>query len=406
MVSFTEYYWSDDDLRVAEQQRHTGGPLGDGTSDSAKTTHFSGGNGSGATPHSGGPITNDVAPLDSVDHCPSMGEAREDGVEDTSGSDGGHGKTPAGSGNNLEIIPPENEDTGKDDSSAPPSPADRSEPTSMDVELPPHSFPSKDATLPDDQTRVEKAGSPMVEPNPTFPNVPLVLISTEEGQTTGNPNPSEVVENRTSKRLRTLSVPFSPPQPQPKKAKGKGGRKKIGKLFKCFFESALPQPIKAADMVVTFIRRRMRKEGIQSCEFLPGSFVEALRGESKYCLPISSRREALDWVVIDIAQWRIHVLDCNRACVQDEKLEALLQPFVVLMPFLIRLNGGEALNEAATESPLQITRLDLPICCEPTDNIAQVSNLTEERLSIAAQTYAVEAFACFNPEHLKEFPRK
>lgn len=38
MVSFTEYYWSDDDLRVAEQQRHTGGPLGDGTSDSAKTT--------------------------------------------------------------------------------------------------------------------------------------------------------------------------------------------------------------------------------------------------------------------------------------------------------------------------------------------------------------------------------
>ncbi|CAN6923903.1 unnamed protein product [Brassica oleracea] len=157
-----------------------------------------------------------------------MGEAREDGVEDTSGSDGGHGKTPAGSGNNLEIIPPENEDTGKDDSSAPPSPADGSEPTSMDVELPPHSFPSKDAMLPDD-----KAGSPMVEPNPTFPNAPLggphVLISTEEGQTTGNPNPSEVVEKRTSKRLRTLSVPFSPPQPQPKKAEGKGGRKKTGK---------------------------------------------------------------------------------------------------------------------------------------------------------------------------------
>ena len=43
----------------------------------------------------------------------------------------------------------------------------------------------------------------MVEPNPTFQNVPLggphVLISTEEGQTTGNPNPSEVVEKRTSK---------------------------------------------------------------------------------------------------------------------------------------------------------------------------------------------------------------
>ncbi|WZY72399.1 hypothetical protein YC2023_004639 [Brassica napus] len=38
--------------------------------------------------------------------------------------------------------------------------------------------------------------------------------------------------------------------------------------------------------------------------------------------------------------------------------------------------------------------------------MAQVSNLTEERLSIAAKTYAVEAFACFNPEYLKEFPKE
>lgn len=53
---------------------------------------FSGGNGRGATPHPGGPITNEVAPLDSVDHCPAMGEAREDGGEETSTSDGGHGK--------------------------------------------------------------------------------------------------------------------------------------------------------------------------------------------------------------------------------------------------------------------------------------------------------------------------
>ncbi|KAF2583817.1 hypothetical protein F2Q70_00035729 [Brassica cretica] len=104
----------------------------------------------------------------------------------------------------------------------------------MDVELPPHSFPSKDATLPDDQTCVEKAGSPMVEPNPTFPNVPLggphVLLSTEEAQTTGNPNPSEVVEKRTSKRLRTLSVPFSPPQPQPRRQRGKEDGRKQGSL--------------------------------------------------------------------------------------------------------------------------------------------------------------------------------
>ncbi|KAF3508824.1 hypothetical protein F2Q69_00008638 [Brassica cretica] len=91
------------------------------------------------------------------------------------------------------------------------------------------------------------------------------------------------------------------------------------------------------------------------------------------------------------------------------------------MPLLIRHNGGNTLNEAATESPLHITQLDLPICCEPTglscvatyillelhatDNISQVSNLTEKRLSITAQTYAIEAFACFNLEHLKEFPR-
>ncbi|RID79522.1 hypothetical protein BRARA_A02255 [Brassica rapa] len=76
----------------AEQQKHRGGQLDDGTSESAKTTQFSGGNGRGATPHPGGPITNEVAPLDSVDHCPAMGEAREDGGEETSTSDGGHGK--------------------------------------------------------------------------------------------------------------------------------------------------------------------------------------------------------------------------------------------------------------------------------------------------------------------------
>nr|VDC76394.1 unnamed protein product [Brassica rapa] len=76
-------------------------------------------------------------------------------------------------------------------------------------------------------------------------------------------------------------------------------------------------------------------------------------------------------------------------------LETLLQPFGVLMPFLIHLNGGDALNEAATKSPLQLTRLDLPICCEQ-----------KGMLSIAAKTYAVEAFACFNPEYLKEFPKE
>lgn len=155
--------------------------------------------------------------------------------------------------------------------------------------------------------------------------------------------------------------------------------------------------VQAVDMLVTFIRSRLRKEDIQSSQFLPGSLVEALRGEYQQFIRVQDiakfsfssifgdpcfsnmtwseevqvlycpfQVDGRHWigVVIDIAQWRIYVLDCNCACVQDEKLETLLQPFVVLMPFLIRLNGGNALNEAATESPLQLTRLDLPICCE------------------------------------------
>lgn len=55
-----------------------------------------------------------------------------------------------GSAKNLEIIPPPNEDTSKEDCSAPPSPSEESEPTSMDVQLQPHSSPIKDATLPND----------------------------------------------------------------------------------------------------------------------------------------------------------------------------------------------------------------------------------------------------------------
>ncbi|WZY72398.1 hypothetical protein YC2023_004638 [Brassica napus] len=498
----------------AEQQKHRGGQLDDGTSESAKTTvselytiigngmdsgelcprflytiiangmdscelcrvflqQFSGGNGRGATPHPGGPITNEVAPLDSVDHCPAMGEAREDGGEETSTSDGGHGKNDYGSAKNLEIIPPPNDDTSKEDCSAPPSPSEESEPTSMDVQLQPHSSPIKDATLPNDRSQSRRLLTP------TLPNVPLggaaVLISIEKGETKGNPNPSEAVQKRTSKRLHILFVPFSPPQPPPKKIKGKGGRKKTGKrtkkvqpematvsevcasattsptkltqpfdtpttvgplvggfspcvrlnafrvagfctlmhterdynlgegvivpnsVFKSFFEVAVPQPIKAVDMLVTFIRSRLRKEDIQSSQFLPGSLVEALRGEYQQFIRVQDiaklsfssifgdpcfsnmtwseevqvlycpfQVDGRHWigVVIDIAQWRIYVLDCNCACVQDEKLETLLQPFGVLMPFLIHLNGGDALNEAATKSPLQLTRLDLPICCE------------------------------------------
>lgn len=100
-------------------------------------------------------------------------------------------------------------------------------------------------------------------------------------------------------------------------------------------------------MMVTFIRRWIHQAGIQCFEFLPASFVEALRGEyqqfsrvqdvAKFsfssifgdpCFPNMRWSEQLQvmyfpcqvdrrhWigVVIDIAQWRIYVLDCNCAC--------------------------------------------------------------------------------------------
>ncbi|CAN6869053.1 unnamed protein product [Brassica oleracea] len=78
-----------------------------------------------------------------------------------------------------------------------------------------------------------------------------------------------------------------------------------------------------------------------------------------------------------------------------DKLETLLNPIVRLMPLLIRQNGGKDLNEAAMESAMPITRLDLPFCCEPTGIIVCCNPYP---------TYAVEAFAAFNPEHLNDFP--
>lgn len=147
---------------------------------------------------------------------------------------------------------------------------------------------------------------------------------------------------------------------------------------------------------------RLRKEGIKSYDFLPGSFVHALRGEyqqfihvqdiAKFsfssifgdpCFPNMSwgndvkalycpfQVDGRHWIglVIDISKWCIEVLDCNPVCVQDSQLEALLTPFIILMPLLIRHNGGKTVNEAAVASPLPITRLDLPLCCEPTGTL-------------------------------------
>ncbi|KAL0795797.1 hypothetical protein Bca101_067174 [Brassica carinata] len=225
-------------------------------------------------------------------------------------------------------------------------------------------------------------------------------------------------------------------------------------VFRSFFDSTQTQPPKAADMVVTFIRRRLRVEGITAYDFLPSSFVESLRGEyQQFCrvkeianfsfsnifvnpgfpnmrwddkvevLYFPFQADGSHWigVVVDIANWCIEVLDCNSACLSEEKLELLLNPIVVLLPLLIRRNGGKASTEAALDPPMPITRLDLPLLCEQREfsciasillmelhasqNLPQAAHINTDSLAIAAQTYAVEAFATFNPEHLQEFPR-
>ncbi|KAL0695720.1 hypothetical protein Bca4012_062900 [Brassica carinata] len=225
-------------------------------------------------------------------------------------------------------------------------------------------------------------------------------------------------------------------------------------VFRSFFDSTQTQPPKAADMVVTFIRRRLCVEGITAYDFLPSSFVESLRGEyQQFCrvkeianfsfsnifvnpgfpnmrwddkvevLYFPFQADGLHWigVVVDIANWCIEVLDCNSACLSEEKLELLLNPIVVLLPLLIRRNGGKASTEAALDPPMPITRLDLPLLCEQREfsciasillmelhasqNLPQAAHINTDSLAIAAQTYAVEAFATFNPEHLQEFPR-
>ncbi|KAF8055847.1 hypothetical protein N665_1284s0002 [Sinapis alba] len=205
-------------------------------------------------------------------------------------------------------------------------------------------------------------------------------------------------------------------------------------------------------MVVTYIQKRLRGAGIIAYDFLPATFGEAMRGEyhnfsrvndlGKFSFSNSFGNQGLPnmrwcgnvevlynpvqvdgrhWVgiVIDIGFWCIHVLDCNSTCVTDVKLEALLQPIVVLMPLLIRLNGGKALVEAAMDFPMPITRIDLPFLCEPpglscvvallvmelhaTQCLDRAGTLTDDALAIAAQTYAFEAFSTFNPDELEKF---
>ncbi|CAN6841200.1 unnamed protein product [Brassica oleracea var. botrytis] len=479
-----------------------------GTSLFAKITASPGGKDGAGSPPSRNEGNNGVSHMESDEQNTARPAEPEEIGEATSGADCVH---PESQKFSLIVRLPdkwfifqaasnENVEKGHVDSSAIFSPCEGLEPLNMDVKLPRHSSSPPAETFEADPKPVgEAAVGPLEEQDRTVSEVPLesiqVVSSSDQGETAEEAVGTEVVEKRASKRLRTQTVLFSPPQPVAKKGKGRGGGKKknlqqrkrhlrtstpscclqlfsnlthktyntisvsynhsttniinpqptcrdysleesviVGNaIFKSFFESSQEQPIKAADMMVTFIRRWIHQAGIQCFEFLPASFVEALRGEyqqfsrvqdvAKFsfssifgdpCFPNMRWSEQLQVMYFPCQVDRRHWI--------DEKLEALLNPVVLLMPLLIRHNGGKALNECAMEEPMQITRLDLPICCEPTglscvathillelhatDNMSHVAHLNEDRLALAAQTYAVEAFACFNPQHLQEFPRE
>ncbi|KAF3565286.1 hypothetical protein DY000_02016750 [Brassica cretica] len=304
--------------------------------------------------------SSDEAPseFDNTTH-PSLPDAFKDDVA-TSGTDGVEDEPPARSGDNLDKGPAVDEDNVNLASSEPSYKAAAPQPIQMEVQHPPSSSPTS-AT--DDIHQCHR----WMTPTQRWGGTPHVPDLKDQGETPVNQLPSLVVETRASKRRRTPSVRFSSPEPVLKKIKGKGrGNKKPGprkqklqlelpplpdvctssstsptkptstfetprivgwpfrweydlgegvivanSVFQSFFESSQPQPIS-----------RLRKEGIKSYDFMPASFVNALRGE--------------------------------------------YQQF-----------------------------------CRVRD---QVANLSEETIAIAAHTYAVEAFAAFNPEHLNDFP--
>ncbi|CAN6860863.1 unnamed protein product [Brassica oleracea] len=314
-----------------------------------------------------------ITPADSGDQHPSLPDAFKDDVA-TSGTDGVEDEPPARSGDNLDKGPAVDEDNVNLASSEPSYKAAAPQPIQMEVQHPPSSSPTS-AT--DDIHQCHR----WMTPTQRWGGTPHVPDLKDQGETPVNQFPSLVVETRASKRRRTPSVRFSSPEPVLKKIKGKGrGNKKPGP----------------------------RKQKLQ-LELPP--------------LP-------------DV---------CTSSSTSPTKPTSTFETPTIV---------GKDLNEAAMESTMPITRLDLPFCCEPTgvtvplyvpnlyricvprhniffslasfrvyiyarlscvathillelhatDNMQQVANLSEETIAIAAQTYAVEAFAAFNPEHLNDFP--
>ncbi|KAF2572602.1 hypothetical protein F2Q70_00004642 [Brassica cretica] len=225
--------------------------------------------------------------------------------------------TTARSGDNLDKGPAVDEDNVNLASSEPSYKAAAPQPIQMEVQHLPSSSPTS-AT--DDIHQCHR----WMTPTQRWGGTPHVPDLKDQGETPVNQLPSLVVETRASKRRRTPSVRFSSPEPVLKKIKGKGrGNKKPGprkqklqlelpplpdvctssstsptkptstfetptivgwpfrweydlgegvivanSVFQSFFESSQPQPIS-----------RLRKEGIKSYDFMPASFVNALRGE-------------------------------------------------------------------------------------------------------------------------------
>ncbi|CAH8349842.1 unnamed protein product [Eruca vesicaria subsp. sativa] len=221
--------------------------------------------------------------------------------------------------------------------------------------------------------------------------------------------------------------------------------------FVTFFEATHPQTTKTADMAVTFIRARLRRSGITAYDFLPATFVESLRTEyhnfsrvndiGKFSFSNKFGKQGLanmkwsanvdvlycpcqlgtHWIglCIDIVHWCIYVLDCNPTCIPSAKLEVLLQPIIVLMPLLIRLNGEESCSATAMAGPLPLHLIELPFLCEPpglscvatmlgmelhaSDSLKGAESITTSDLEVAAQTYAFEAFSTFMPDVLANY---
>lgn len=166
--------------------------------------------------------------------------------------------------------------------------------------------------------------------------------------------------------------------------------------------------LQAADMVVSFIRKRVRDAGVTTYDFLPASFLISLRLEygqfslvndiAKFSFSSCFGKDgmpAMRWessvnvlycpfqldgrhwvgVVIDIEQWSVTILDCNSVVVPTERMEENLQPLIQLFPYLLPLYGCAPKMEGGIVAPLSVMRVEPPMLAEPTGNFPYYVNI-------------------------------